>query len=177
MFSRPLKALWGSMKLLLLAGLLGASSMLVSFLVVNHLARDVVAAKAVDPALIWKANTLRLFSNELASLCNAYARLLSADPATATVQVTPWVENVFRPEVQFLQQRMDETFREDSTLSVQLEAAAARCATMARHPADAAVRAGAFRETATTVATVEAWIAGEGIDARLSAHAVPVHFP
>lgn len=176
MLLKLLKPLIGSLKILLLAGLLGATSMAVSFAVVHYLARDAVAAKHVDPALIRRANMLRDFRNELTALCNNYARRIPADPTRASQNDVRWVEKVFRPELQFLQQRMDETIREDTPESIQLEAAAARCAAMARRPTDGAIRAATLREAAATVAAVEAWIVAEGVETRLSRLPIIVQF-
>jgi hypothetical protein len=172
-----LKPVFGSLKILLLAGLVGALSMAVSFAVVNYLARDAVAAKHADPALIRRANILRDFSNELTTLCNDYAKRIPVDPTRASQNDQLWVEKVFRSELQFLQQRMDETIREDSPESIQLEATAARCAAMARRPGDGATRAAALQEAAKTVAAIEAWIAAEGVDTRLSRLPIVVQFP
>lgn len=177
MFMKLLMPLLGSLKIVFLAGLLGAISMAVSFAVVNYLARDAIAAKHVDPALIRRANVLRDFSNELTTLCNDYAKRIPADPTRASQNDRRWSEKVFRSELQFLQQRMDETFREDSDESISLEAAAARCAAMARRPEDGAIRAAALQEAATTVTAIDAWIEAEGLGERLSRWPVTVQFP
>lgn len=177
MFAKLIKTMLGSLRILVLAAAIGGFSMLISFFVVNHLAREVVAGKTVDPATIRKANTLRVFSNELVNLCNEYVRRLTADTGTAPVNVQPWVEKVLRPEIQFLQQRMDEAFREDSTLSAELEAAVARCAVMARYPTDTEIRTRTLQEVATTAGNVDAWIEKEGIDPRLSSPSLPRRFP
>lgn len=172
-----LKSLFGSLKILALAAILGFGSMAVSFSVVHYLARDAVATKIVDPALVRRANMLRDFSNELVALCNEYARKIPSDPTRASQKERVWVERVFRSEVQFLQQRMDETIREHTPESIQLEATAARCAAMARRPADGAIRAAALREAAATVAAIDVWIAAEGVDTRLSRLPIAVQFP
>lgn len=177
MLLKLLGPLFGSLKILLLAGFLGAISMAVSFTVVHYLARDAVATKQVDPALIRRANMLRDFSNELTNLCNNYAKRIPEDPTRASQNDRLWVEKVVRPELQFLQQRMEETIREDSPESIQLEAATARCAAMARRSSDGAIRAAALREAAVTVAAIEAWIAAEGVDSRLSRLPVKPQFP
>lgn len=172
-----LKSLLGSLRILLLAGLLGGLSMAVSFAVVHYLARDVVAAKQLDPALVRRANVLRDFSNELVVLCNGYANRIPIDPSRASQKDRLWVEKVFRSELQFLQQRMDETLRENTTESTQLEASAARCAVMARHASDGAIRASSLREVAATVAAIEAWIADRGLEGKLSRLPAVVQFP
>ena len=177
MLLKLLQKIQGFLRILLLAALIGGASMLISFFVVNHLARELVAGKTVSPSTIRKANTLRVFSNELVNICNEYVRRLAADSGAAPVNVLPWVEKVFRPEIQFLQQRMDESFREDSSLSAELEAAAARCGAMARYPTDVQIRVRTLQEVATTVGKVDAWIDREGIDPRLSSPAVARRFP
>lgn len=177
MFLKFLKTILGPLRILLTAAVLGGASMFVSFYVVNYLAREVVARKSVNPATIRKANTLRVFSNELVNLCNEYVRRLEADTGTNRVNVLPWVEKVLRPEIQFLQQRMDEALQEDSSLSTELEAAVARCGVMARYPEDNEIRTRTLRDVATAVEKVDAWIEHEGIDPRLSSPSLPRHFP
>lgn len=166
----------GSLKILILAGLIGAMSMLVSYFVVHTLAKDFVAGKAVDPAVLRRANVLRDFSNELALLCNTYAQRIPADPTQVSAQSRAWLEKVARPELQFLQRRMGEVVQEDSAESAQLEATIARCAAMARHPQDATLRSAALKEAAASIALVEAWIAAEGVEKRLSRPAVNCEF-
>ncbi len=170
-------ALMGSLKIIVLAGIVGVLSMLVSYMVVHTLAKDFVAGKVIDPALLRQANVLRDFSNELAVLCNTYAQRIPANPTEASPHSRSWVEKVVRPELQFLQRRMDEVFQNDSTESAQLEATVARCAAMARHPEDAALRLAALEEAAATIRLVEAWIAAEGVEKRLSRPAVHCQFP
>lgn len=170
-------ALMGSLKILVLAGLLGVMSMLVSYFVVHTLAKDFVAGKAVDPAVLRRANVLRDFSNELAVLCNTYAQRIPSDHTQVSAQSLIWLEKVARPELQFLQRRMDEVIQDASTESAQLEATVARCAAMARHPQDATLRSAALQEAAATIALVEAWIASEGVEKRLSRPAVDCQFP
>jgi hypothetical protein len=167
----------GSLKILVLAGLLGASSMAVSFAVVHYLARDVVAAKHVDPALMRRANLLRDFSNELVTLCNGYASRIPVEPSRASQKDRLWVEKVFRSELQFLQQRMDETVRDHTTETILLEASAARCAAMARRSTDGAVRLAALRDVAATVEAIESWISERGLQGKLSRLPVVVQFP
>ncbi len=174
---RLLKALLGSLKILLIAGGIGIVSMLVSFWVVHTMAKDLVAGKSVDPAVLRRANILRDFSNELAVLCNTYVRRIPSDPTEASPQSLAWVEKVARPELQFLQRRMDEVFQVNSTESAQLEATVARCAAMARLPLDPTLRSAALQEAATTIGQVEAWIAAEGVEKRLSRPAVDCQFP
>ena len=170
-------ALRGSLKIVMLAGLIGGVSMLVSYLVVHTLAKDLVAGRGVDPAVLRRANILRDFSNELAVLCNTYAYRIPSDPTQASPQSLDWVEKVARPELQFLQRRMDEVIREDSTESAQLEATVARCSAMARYPRDATLRAAALREASATIGLVESWITAEGVERRLSRPAVVCQFP
>jgi len=172
-----LRPLFGSVKILLLAGLLGVLSMVVSFAVVHYLARDAVAAKHEDPALVRRANMLRDFSNELVTLCNGYAKRIPVDPTRASQNDLLWVEKVFRSELQFLQQRMEETIREQTQESIQLEASAARCAAMARRFSDGAIRSSALREAAATVAAVETWIADRRLEGKLSRSPLMVQFP
>lgn len=177
MLVRVGKSLLGSMRLLLFAALLGASSMLISFLVVHYFARDLVSEKAVDPTVLRRANLFRDFNNELAVLCTSYARRVPADPAQMPNVSRDWVEKVARPEFQFLQRRIDEAFQVKSTESVQLEATTARCSAMARRPTDKTLRAAALGEAASTIAMIEKWISAQGIENRLSRPAAVVRFP
>ncbi len=172
-----LKATAGPLKILVFAGLIGGMSMLVSYFVVHSLAKGIVSGKSVDPAVLRRANVLRDFSNELVLLCNAYAQKIPANPTLASPQARAWVEKVARPELQFLQRRMDEVIKGDSTESAQLEATVARCAAMARYPQDATLRMAALQEAAATVGLIEAWIVSEGLEKRLSRPAVDCEFP
>lgn len=167
----------GSLKLLLIAGAIGFLSTLISYGVVRTLAKDMAGENAVDPAVLRRANILRDFGNELAVLGNAYHDRIPPDPTRASPQSLAWVENVVRPELQFLQRRMDEVIREGTTESIRLEAAVARCAVMARHPGDSSLRTAALREAAAAIQEVEAWIAVKGVEKRLSRPAVHVAFP
>lgn len=177
MIWKIVRAALGSVKVLVMAGLLGAVSMAVSYSVVYWLAKDSIAEKTVDPALVHQANVLRDFSNELAVLCNDYARRVPGDATPLPEQTLVWVEKVFRSELQFLQRRMQEGFSVDSSESIQLEATVARCAVMARRPGDTVLRAAALREVTATVGTVDAWIAATGVETRLSRSAVSLQLP
>lgn len=176
MIWKIVRAALGSVKVLVMAGLLGAGSMVVSYSVVYWLAKDSIAEKTVDAALVRQANVLRDFSNELVVLCNDYARRVPVDGTPLSEPTRVWVEKVVRPELQFLQRRMSESSLLDSSESVQLEATVARCAAMARRPGDAVLCAAALREAAATVGMVEAWIATSGVETRLSRSAVSIQF-
>lgn len=152
------KTLLAPAKFLALALALGFSSMLISFLVVYHLGRDLSRENAADPALLHRARILRTFTNELAALCNEYAKRVPERPGDLTTVNRRWVERVFRREIQFLEQRMNDTTLRDVEVYQQLQSSATRCAAMARYPGDSLLREQTLRDAARAARAVEAFI-------------------
>ena len=159
-----------------LAFVLGFTAMLVSFLVVYGMAGKWSDETAVSPETLQRAHLLRIFSNELVTLCNTYHRRVPQPPGILPAIDRTWLDRTFRPDLQFLEQRMDDTMPGDAEVFLQLRAAAARCGAMARNPADAALRAGALGEVARAVAAAEASIAQVGTTVRGAPPRVPPRF-
>jgi len=152
---------------------LGLLSMVVSFVVVQQLAGTKTEKSTIDPKTQQRARLLRLFSNELVSLCNDYHRRVS-DGVSSTDRT--WLDRTFRRDLQFLEERMDDTMPRDAVEFLQLRASAFRCAAMARNPDDAVLRARTLEEVAHAVASAESYILRSETAGRVGPPRVVIHF-
>lgn len=152
------------------------SSAVISFLVVYQLGSDHTTTRGLDPALLHRAQTLRTFTNELVGLCNEYA-VRMPDPAGRWSPMNrSWVERVFRREIQYLEQRMNDTALPPIEIYVQLQFTTSRCGGMARYLDDRVLRAQTLQEVARTVAAVEAYIAQTTAGSPISPPRIRVRF-
>ena len=87
-----------------------------------------------------------------------------------------WIERIYRRDLQFLVGRMSDTIVGEVPAYAGLQAAAAKCAAMARHPEDSLLRTRALEESARAIAAVEAYIERLGDGAIVSPPRVRVQF-
>lgn len=148
-----------TIRFLVLTLILSTAAMLVAFLVVVALGGRLDSEAPPDPALAHRARMLRLFSNELVSYCNQYHRRVPPDPVEHTTVERRWVERTFRKDIQFLEQRMNDTILGPVPEYVRLKGAAARVAAMARNPGDRLLRERVLGEVAAAAGAVESYLA------------------
>lgn len=165
--------LLSGLRFVALAAFLGLASMAVSFLVVHQLTERMKDGGPLDPLALQRARILRAFSNELVGLCNVYQQRVS-DGLSPSDRM--WLDRSFRPDLQFLEQRMDDTMPGDAVACVQLRAAASRCAAMARNPEDTVLRTRTLDEVVQAVAEVESYIAQLDIGGRAGPPHSGIHF-
>ncbi|MBX3178987.1 MAG: hypothetical protein KF886_16655 [Candidatus Hydrogenedentes bacterium] len=145
---------------------LACAAMVVSFLVVRHLAGPARGREELDPAVLQRARILRGFSNELVTLCNDYHRRFPAGMAGAGASNRQWADRVFRRDLQFLQDRIDAILPDTLPEYVNLRAAVHRCAAMARHPGDQLLREQTLREVARATEAIEAHLRALGAEVK-----------
>jgi hypothetical protein len=170
------KVILANGKLVLLALLASCLAMGVSYTVVRQLAGEIRRDGAIDPILLQRARLLRTFSNDLVELCNTYDRRIPDSFQAVNTTDRRWIERYFRRDVQFLEQRMNDTMLGDVPVFIELRGAASKCASMGRHPEDALLREGALRSAYHAVEAVEAYIGGIGNGVIISPPRVPVRF-
>lgn len=129
-----------------------------SFLVVYHLGSDQVRTRAVDPAMLHRAQTLRTLTNELVTLCNEFSLRMPAPEGAWSPVNRSWVERVFRREIQLLEQRINDTALPTLGIYVQLQSTTSRCGGMARHLEDRVLRHQTLQEVVRTATEAEAYI-------------------
>lgn len=147
--------------------LLGLVASLVSFGVMRYLAEEHIEARRPDPARMREANQLRDFNNELIQLCNGYVRRYPASGAPS-VEVQAWIDREFRPELQYLRERIQGSFLREHALTPDLLAAIDRAIAMARHGSSPTVRRQTLAQVSAAVVAVEAWIDSLGLGNRLA---------
>lgn len=147
--------------------LMGLVATGVSFGVMRYLAEEHIQARRPDPARMWEANQLRDFNNELVQLCNGYIRRYPTTGAPS-VEVQAWIDREFRPELQYLRERIHGSSVREHPLALDLISATDRAIAMARHGSSAAVRRQTLAQVSASSAAVEGWIDSLGLGNRLA---------
>ena len=157
---------------------IGASvlAMGISFGVVRWLTGQLDDEPPPNPVVQRQVLLLRGFSNDLTRACNGYAGLARTDDGAFTPDAQSWIDRIFRRDIRFLQQRMEEAPMERIHVYGQLHAAVARCATMSRHPGDRALRDATLGEAARAVGAVNAYIDGLGMGKRAGRPPIRIDF-
>ncbi len=127
------------------------------------------------PASAWtqqRAILLRGISNDLTKACNDYYDVVASREGAVVPDARNWIDRVFRRDIRFLEQRIEDNPMSDVTPYQGLRAAVHRCASMARYPEDRALRAGALRDAKHAIEAVDAYI--KSIEMTRSAGALPV---
>ena len=126
----------------------------------------------LNPVVQQRAILLRGFANDLTRACNDYEHHTTGVDGRIPADARLWLDRVFRSELRFLEQRMDNNAMPTIPSYLTLRAAAQRCTTMARYPDDQTLRRAALKETRQAVETVNAYL--ETIDMARSAGRAPV---
>ena len=133
-------------------------AMFVSYAMVGWLTRGLGQEQVFDPLAQRRATLLLGFADDLSGACNAYARVMTKNTGTDTREAYVWVDRVFRRDLRFLEQRMDDNAMTSLPVFLQLRAAVVRCSSMARHPEDRVLRSAAFADARGAVDAVNAHV-------------------
>lgn len=169
----PFFALFRQRLLLILLGLsAGCLAMLLSYGMVRWLTQGMADEIPLNPAVQQRAILLRGFANDLTRACNDYAHHFPGDGSQASADARLWSERVYRSDLNFLEQRMDNNGMPAISSYLTLRAAVRRCSTMARYPEDLGLRRAALTEARQAIEAVNAYL--ETIDMARSAGRSPV---
>ncbi len=147
-------------------------AMLLSYGMVRWLTQGMADEVPLNPVVQQRAILLRGFANDLTRACNDYAHHTTGADGRISADGRLWIERVFRSELRFLEQRMDNNAMPAIASYLTLRAAAQRCTTMARYPDDVGLRRAALKEARQAIEAVNAYL--ETIDMARSAGRAPV---
>jgi hypothetical protein len=141
-------------------------AMVISFGMVRWLTHQMAGEPVPDPVAQKRAILLRGFANDLTAVCNDLVRLAYTTSGEMAPGARMWIDRVYRRDIRFLEQRMDDAPMSDVAAYRQLRAAVQRCAGVARHPDDRALKTAALNEAAHAIDAVNAHIAAMGFAQR-----------
>lgn len=133
-------------------------AMLLSYGMVRWLTQGMADEIPLNPAVQQRAILLRGFANDLTRACNDYAHHLDRGDGRISTDTRLWVERVFRRDLGFLEQRMDNNAMPTLPSYLALRDATRRCVTMGRYPDDGGLRRAALAEARRAIEGVNAYL-------------------
>jgi len=134
-----------------------------SFFVVRWLIAGMDDEVPIDPAVQHRAILLRGFANELTRACNDYHRFVVQSGPAVEKDARAWIDRVFRRDIHFLEQQLNDNPMSTLPVYVGLRAAVQRCAVMARNPDDGGLRRATFREARAAIEATNGYLADIGM--------------
>ena len=146
---------------MVVALLAGLASMALSYTTVRYITRDrppPMQQPAPAPAQ-QETSPLRVWCNEVVHLTNDYSTYLPLDASSPRPTARRWIDHHYRPRLRTLYEAMTQQSAGASPAHRALMAATDRLMTMARRPADRALRRRATQELQRATRTVDTEIA------------------